>query len=892
MWLLFALIGMLLGTTFGAFAGAVLGGAIGYLLKQVDDLKARTEALERQAAKAREAIAEPERTRPEAPTAVTPPTAPAAVAVEHPMPDTVAAPALALDDDAAAPPPGPDVARTRPEARVPPSLDEWVGRLLAGNLLAKLGIVVLFFGVASGLKLAADYGLFPPSLRLVAAAVAGLALIWAGASPAAGGAFRPAWLFRVTEMSFATRSGFGFALEGGGFGLLYLATFFALEYYAYIDPATAFLAFAGLGVACVALALRQEGEALALLGLSGAFLAPPLAGGEGNHLILFVYIVLLDAFILWASLRRGWRLLTLAGFAFTVLLGLGWADQGYRAELRADTEYFVVALFTLFSLAPVLATRSGERAGWGWRSSTLLFGPPTAAAMAQAALFYGDLDTLALSSLLAGLWYGLLWHGARRAGDDLLARALAGLGITFVSLSPYLAYSQNTASVFWALEGAGLIWFARRTDRRLPLVAGVLLQGLSGLMLFDLWLQGPDAPPFRNSLFNASLLLAAAGGFSAYALRDRAPAARGFLAWTLCWWFGIWYWELGYVLSDSKRHVSLLLLASVTFLGSEWAGRRWGMPDARAATLLLLPATAGVLLLTQWHAGHPLGVDMWLVLPVALYALYATLRRHERDGLEWFLAQRHVLQFWSIAWVPAWEVHWLVAQTPALGDSLAEAARAALLAAPLLLAAYRGDRWPLGAHRRLYLIQGLALPVALAWLWLFSWHLALTGGWVLPFVPLFNPLELAALFLLWALHRHWRELGSTGHGYGYPALFPLALLFWLTNGLARAVHHLDGVPYLPDDLWHSALFQALVSLAWTAFALAAMVLASKRHARPVWFGGLALLFVVGVKLLLVDLANVGGLLRVMSLLGIGLLILGAGYLAPVPPRAAVEPARD
>ena len=94
------------------------------------------------------------------------------------------------------------------------------------------------------------------------------------------------------------------------------------------------------------------------------------------------------------------------------------------------------------------------------------------------------------------------------------------------------------------------------------------------------------------------------------------------------------------------------------------------------------------------------------------------------------------------------------------------------------------------------------------------------------------------------------------------------------------------MPYLPDHLWDSALLQALVSVAWTAFALAAMVLASRRHARMAWFGGLALLTVVGAKLLLVDLANVSGLLRVLSLLGIGLLVLGAGYLAPVPPKRA------
>jgi len=162
--------------------------------------------------------------------------------------------------------------------------------------------------------------------------------------------------------------------------------------------------------------------------------------------------------------------------------------------------------------------------------------------------------------------------------------------------------------------------------------------------------------------------------------------------------------------------------------------------------------------------------------------------------------------------------------------------------------------------------------------------MTLTGRWALPYVPLLNPLEVAAMLLLWALCRHRRSIGRIGHAQGYAALFPLAMLAWLTAILARVVHHWQGVPYLPGYLWDSALLQALVSVAWTAFALAAMVRASKHHARMAWFGGLALLTAVGAKLLLVDLANVSGLLRVLSLLGVGLLVLGAGYLAPVPPR--------
>jgi uncharacterized membrane protein len=954
LWLIFGLLGFWIGSESGALAAALLGGMLGYLLNRVSDLQRQVSALEAQLKYApgpsvqsdsASTTSQPKATQ-EAEPAFEPGMAPTMSAPADPReaaaePFSTEVPTEALAKPRAKPIPEPAPGQSTWNSANPPRqvpsptswLSQVLSRLLAGNLLAKLGIVVLFFGVASGLKLAADQGMFPPWTRLMGAALAGLAFIWAGAAPATGQAFRPAWLFRLANAAalaspsstpLPTRIGFGLALEGGGFGLLYLAVYFALDTYSYIAPATAFLLFAGLGVACLTLALRQEGQALALLGLSGAFMAPVLAGGEGKHLMLFAYIVLLDVFILWASLRRAWRGLILAGFGFSVILGLAWADASYQPALQADVAGFVVVLLALFSLTPVLAARQGNEAKWGWQSATLLFGPPAAAAAAQSSLFYGELVPLALSSLLTGLWYGLLWLGARRTGDDLLARALGGLAIAFLSLSPYLAFSQNIAGVFWALEGAGLIWYGRRLERRFPMAAGALLQVLSGLLLLDLWIQGPDGVPFRNSLFHASLLLAAAGAFSAFALGSqgarRAPRvetwtdgsgfqvsmpksvshlalpARLFLLWALVWWLGIWFWELGYVLNDARRLVAMLLVTALTALGTELAGRRWSMPDARAASMLLLPALAAAPVLIQLRLGHPLAANLWLVLPVALAVHFAVLRRQESDGLSWYLPERHTLGLWAVAWIPAWELAWQAAQYleyPALGYSLAEALRGAGLALPLLLALHPGGFWPLGPHRPLYLRQAMALPVLLAWLWLFTWPVAHTGAWSLPYIPLLNPLEGAAVLVLWSLHRHGIASDRFGlpqaYAGAYNALFPVALLAWLTQALARSVHHFSGVPYTLDTLWQSALFQALVSLAWAAAALATMVLASRRQGRIIWFGGLALLSLVGLKLLLVDLASVSGLLRVLSLMGVGLLVLGAGYLAPVPPRSSASP---
>ena len=78
--------------------------------------------------------------------------------------------------------------------------------------------------------------------------------------------------------------------------------------------------------------------------------------------------------------------------------------------------------------------------------------------------------------------------------------------------------------------------------------------------------------------------------------------------------------------------------------------------------------------------------------------------------------------------------------------------------------------------------------------------------------------------------------------------------------------------------------QAALSIVWSVFALAAMVVAHRRHYRAAWVAGAALLGVVVVKLFFVDLSQVGGVERIVSFMGVGVLLLVIGYVAPVPPR--------
>ncbi|HRD92548.1 MAG TPA: DUF2339 domain-containing protein, partial [Accumulibacter sp.] len=263
-------------------------------------------------------------------------------------------------------PDGPPAAGDAPAPTVQPlALDpedpptRWWSRLLAGNLLAKVGVVLLFFGVASGLRLAAEHGLFPVPLRLLLAAVTGLAMLLFGWSRVQQAGQRP-------EQD--TQRMFGLALQGGGLAIHYLIVYFMLARYAMLGEVSAFALFAVLGVVCVLLAMRQKGELLAVLGIAGAFLAPLLAAGNGaDPRLLFAYFSLLNALVLGVGWVHAWRRLNIAGFVLTLVVGMSWAIELYRPAHYPLIQGFLIVFCVMYSAASPLTAllRAPGWKGWG-----------------------------------------------------------------------------------------------------------------------------------------------------------------------------------------------------------------------------------------------------------------------------------------------------------------------------------------------------------------------------------------------------------------------------------------------------------------------------------------------------------------------------------------------
>ena len=61
-----------------------------------------------------------------------------------------------------------------------------------------------------------------------------------------------------------------------------------------------------------------------------------------------------------------------------------------------------------------------------------------------------------------------------------------------------------------------------------------------------------------------------------------------------------------------------------------------------------------------------------------------------------------------------------------------------------------------------------------------------------------------------------------------------------------------------------------------------MIFANRRKVRAPWIAGAALLGIVIAKLFVVELSQVGTIARIVSFLGVGVLVLVVGYFAPVP----------
>lgn len=908
----FAVIGLVLGAMTGSFAGALAFAALGYAIGLHITFKQRIDELEHgielvRLACERRDVGDPE----PAPARIPEPrVAPVYQRGDPPVPDPAApapaprpAPPLEPRRHAAVPqasppralfeesPPAPREWQ-RPHQRSAddeelPRAFTWIRDwFFGGNIVVRIGVVVLFIGVGFLLKFAVDRNMLPIEFRLAGAALGGAALLIIG------------WRLRLRLRPYAL------ALQGGGVGLLYLTAFAALRFYDLLPPTVTFAMLVAIAVLSSFLAVGQNALVLAVLGALGGYLAPILTStDQGNHVVLFSYYALLDAGIVAIAWFKAWRPLNLMAFVFTYGIGTAWGVLRYAPENFASTEPFVVLFFLMFlAVAVLFALRTAPRLT-DYVDGTLVFGTPVVTMMLQSALLQGRPYAMSFSALALAAVYLLLARSVWRRGGEqlrLLAESFLALGVAFVTLAVPLALDGHWTAGTWALEGAAIFWIGLRQQRGLAIASGLLLQ-VGAAIAFGI---GDDVVPARLPVVNsgfACALLIAAGGFVtarvAHTHRGQLPRDFGWLTavslyWALIWWGFAGYSEIFEYVAEPRLLAASLAFAVPTVLGCAVLSRWGDWREARPLTVLLLPAMAVAAAWGFARDGHLLVNAGWLVWPLAFAAWFWLLRWRRHDASAVVDPGLHLLTLWFTVAIVAFELAWQV-ESLKLGDAAWHRIVSGLvpaLALAAVLARTVRARWPVGALPGAYLGIGAGGLAIYLWSWTLFMIFDDASALPLPYLPLVNPVELTQCFALvtagsWLLYL-WRQAPRDWvTADRRPAVVAIAVaVFALLNAvLLRTIHHYAGVPYDVEDLVESTLVQAALSVFWGVLALGSMVHGTRRAQRTIWFVGAWLLGITLIKMFLVDLSRSGTAARIVSFICVGVLMLIIGRFSPVPP---------
>lgn len=889
-----ATVGANLGTAGIHFLGALLGSLAGLAVSEVVDIRGRFASLREELHGLRALIER--RTGAEPAPRSTPPRpeptpyyerAASQPAAPPPTPTTPSAsprreqPPLSPDD-------GGRISRPRP---VEPPADSPLMALLrdyftGGNALVRAGIVVLLFGVGFLLRYLAEHTRIPIEFRLCGVAIGALALLVLG------------WRLRTKRL------GYGLALQGGAVGILYLTAFAAQHLYSLLPPIAAFALLAAVSVLTATLAVLQNSLAVALLSITGGFLAPFLAStGHGDHVALFSYFAVLNGLILGIAWFRSWRLLNVAGFAFTFVLSTAWGVLQYRPQDFASSEPFLIGFFLLYVAIAVLYSTRQAPVLHGYLDGTLIFGTPIAAFGLQAAMLRDQSLDLAYSALGVSAIYTLLaWILHRRKGDyqRLLVEAFMALGVAFLTLAVPLALNGRWSAASWALEGTALIWVGCRQGRRLPRAFGALLQFAAGCALALTIKSGAQVP---SGTYVAALMVGIASVYAARILHANKeslseyefPLAALLFLWGLVWWCAGGLSELQQYFAGPYRLPSSLVFAAFSAVVSAIMASRARMRIALLPAFGLLPV---MVLSALWAAGtvhHPFAQGGGIAWPLAFLGLYFILRQHDEAPGTPLTNTLHAASLWLLTALVSWELAWAIGQMAGTDGAWSIVAWGIVPVGVLALLppAVRLIRWPCQAHRLAYGLLAAAGFSAYLALWSLYTDAAVSSPSApLPYVPVLNPLDLTQALMLVVLIRirQWLKSEETN---ALSVLDPRAIVVgialvgfaWLNAVLLRTLHLWVGIPYELEAMMQSTLAQSALSLLWAFTALATMLVATRARARLLWLTGASLLSVVVIKLFLVDLSSIGTIDRIVSFIGVGLLMLVIGYFSPLPPAA-------
>ena len=383
---LFIIVGLFVGGVLGGAPGGLVGAVIGYLFAAQLSMQEQLAELKRNfAPQSEEVVPETEPEQEEV-------KSPAKSVAAEPSPETpevipqISAPARVVEKETEIVP-----EKIEPPESTRDSSSPFFNPVKAffagGNTAVRIGVIVLFFGIAFLMKYAIDHNKLPIEYRLIGTSIGAIIMLALG------------WRLRDK------RRGYALTMQGGAVGILYLVVFAALRLYHLLPPTAAFALLVAIAAFSAVLAVLQNSMAFAIFGVVGGFLAPILTStGAGNHVMLFSYYSVLNLGILAIAWFKSWRILNLVGFGFTFIIASLWGYRSYTPEHFTTTEPFLVFFIGLYVLIAVLFASRQKPELIGFVDGPIVFGTPIIGFGLQSQLVSQYEYGLAWSALAFGIF--------------------------------------------------------------------------------------------------------------------------------------------------------------------------------------------------------------------------------------------------------------------------------------------------------------------------------------------------------------------------------------------------------------------------------------------------------------------------------------------------------
>jgi uncharacterized membrane protein len=775
-----------------------------------------------------------------------------------------------------------------------------------------IGAIVLVIGAALGVKFIYDQGWLqqmPPEVKLIMIAAAGVALLAAGE-----------WVRRRIDRIP------GASLMGAGVATLFLASYAGNAYYKLYDPGMALALTCLVTLIGAAVAWWGNLVSIAVLSIVGGSLIPllvsnahPQLAGFLSYLLMMQIVGLSLAYL--GSTRRWWTLrgLTLGTTSFWMLAVM----NDYRYADQTTTLLAFSAIFALAFQAELVATafrrRIDQTPDWapgvmlsdaGANFSTVVTGLLTAAVL----WLLRDESTVTRTSavLVTAAVCAALSAGIRRAAWPLaMGYAVQSAALLIVALP--VALSGLWLVIGWAVLGIALATLGAVLDRQISRVAGIaawMLAAFDALGNLNGIFAGSAHAAAWIAIFGQGItpaltvcwIVALMGQAIAWLTSTPAIDGRPERSWSWCMGAAtvlLWATASMMMLPYLGATLSLVVLAWILVLADIGSDRiAWAVQGV--AVLLLasvkwavIDALAGRMSDT-WVQQSPwfnTTMEMALVLAVSLPAMYwlrrASLRKALANAGQDYreasliyaiccavialitvglslqvdlLVQSAVKSGQSLDW-PADQYEWL------LLTILWTAASTALWAAGKWV-----DRSS-SIETRAQVAQWLTALLACKFL-LLDTLIRRVDRPPVDVTVLFNAQALAGLGLVAAM---------TVQCWGAPLTFvrrasgflSVLILLWIgTLEIDRSFEHAPSGQFTDPQ----RAKQVVISIFWSIFAIACVVGGFRARRASLRFFGLGLFGVTLLKVLLVDMSELGTGYKILSSMGLGLLLMGTSVL--------------